>query len=71
METLEVKLIAVDIQGDPHGGLTLGFVHFDMGYYSVCFLLVKTGQRWHGKLVELPNLSQLNLVSYQHGHPVG
>ena len=55
------------LQGD-HSGLTLILV-----CSSVCAIMLgqeKIGQRWHGKLAELPNWSQSNLVSNHHGHPV-
>ena len=40
------------VQGDDHGGLTPGFVDFDLLCYSICPILlgqVKIEQRWHGK----------------------
>ena len=49
------------------------FVDFDSVCSSFCPILlgqVKIGQRWHGKLAELLNVGQQNVVSNHHGHPV-
>ena len=55
-----------------HGGQRLGFVDFDFVIplaVQFCLGRWKLGA-WHGKLAELLNQSQLNLVSNHHYHPV-